>query len=247
VSLQEPVLRGVGLRFGWTPAPPRYPDVRGILTEILVAAVGTVDDWSWDYKEADSTVFAWNEETRMHATLRPRALEIVNELPNLEALKNAAQQCLEPCLQALNLQAVTEVGCAASWMMAAESTSHVEEELETWLCSPSFRTKMALLGSRPDDLTIYACYGSEREVTTSIKIEPVTDEQAAEGGFFLSDLAPSEFPPAALLATLDRWQKIQLVSDLGVDQAAESLEQILSLGPHLLATIGESHEQLRDG
>jgi hypothetical protein len=245
VSLQEPVLRSIALRFGWT-LPPRYPEVRGLLTEILVAAVETVDDWFWDATDAESSVFAWNEEERMHATVEPMALELVNELPNVEALNEVAQRCLGPCLDTLNLPAVTNVGCAATWMMAAESTSKVEKELETWLCSPSFRTRMAPFGSQPDDLTIYARFESDGGVGTSIKTEPVTDEQAAEGGFFLSRLTPSEFPPAALVTSIQRWQDVGLASDQGTDRAAELLEQLLPLGFKLLATIDESDEQLRD-
>lgn len=245
VSLQEPVLRGVGLRFRWT-RPPRYPEVRGALTEILMAAVETADDWYWDYKEADSTVYVSNQDARMHATLSPRELKLQNEIPNAEALNAAAHRCLKPCLDTLNRQTLIEVGCAAVWMMAAESTATVESELEGWLFRPSFRRTMAPLGGQPDDLTMYASFGSDGEVASSIRTEPLTDEQAANGNYFESDFVASDFPPTALVTVIQRWQDAQITPDQGVDRAAELLAEMLPVGRELLATIQGPHAQPRD-
>lgn len=245
VSLQEPVLRGVGLRFRWT-MPPRYSEVRGTLAEILMAAVETADDWYWDFREADSTVYVSNQDARMHARLSPRELKLGNEIPDTDALKAAAHRCLKPCLDTLNRQTLTEVGCAAVWMMAAESTATVESELEGWLFRPSFRKTMAPLGGQPDDLTIYASFGSDGDVASSINIEPITDEQASKGNYFESNFMASEFPPAALVTVIQRWQDGQITPDQGVDRAAELLAEMLPVGRELLATIQETHEQPRD-
>jgi len=237
VALQEPVLRSVGLGFRWA-LGPRYADVRGELTEILAAATDAADNWAWDVFDGDPSILVWNEDRRLHVIVQPRGLDIVSEHPDIDAVVAVASEVLAGCLDALNLKVVTRVSSSAKWTLAAGAAADVEKALEDWLLSPRLRTTLGPIGGRPDDLILSGRFEADNGVVTMFKTEPVTDEQAVGGGFFISDMEASEFPPASLLVDLERQHTDEFDSADGTKRSEGVLQQVLSQGSKLLATVG---------
>lgn len=245
MSLQEPVLRAAGLAFRLTLAP-RFPDVRGLLTDVLLEVLhageeeGESDiDWFWDSGSGSSSpaVFAWDETRRLNISLAPRRLDILSEAPDVQALNSTARHILGPCLDILGLSEAIGCSATATWTLAAEQAADAEQALEEWVFQSSLRKTFEPLGGRPDDLVFEATFAGGGDVATSFRAEPVTDEQASEGPFFLSEFEVDEFPPGALLVQVERHQNSSGSADDAVERAERHLDKVLDQTDRLLATL----------
>jgi hypothetical protein len=182
-------------------------------------------------------VAAWNTERKLHIAASPGDLDIVSESPDPEGMFAALSRALPGCVQALGLSELTGVGASAVWTLAAENVNDAETALERWLMSPSLRTIMNPLGGRPDDLIVDMYFTTDTGLSSSFRIEPATDEQAAKGSFFISDRDVSEFSPGLLIMRIDRRQKRENLGSEAVARAQRHLEQVLTQGRTLMATV----------
>lgn len=237
MPVQEPVLRAVNLRFGWG-SPPRFVDVRGALTELLRQATESPDDWTWDEGLTGPVVAAWNDKQRLHLLASPEGLSLVSELPDATALEGAAARTVGPCLDLLEVRELDHCGAGATWTLAAADARDAEAALEGWLFRSDFRTRLEPVGGRPDDLVVTMVFGAEREVSSILRAEPVTDEEAVDI-FFLSEMERSEFPPAALLADFQRRHEHGFGAADGTARAVKHLDQLVTQAEKFLATVGD--------
>jgi hypothetical protein len=245
VALQEPVLRAASVRFAWAHAH-LFPDVRGALTEVLVATTGAGDNWAWDTIAGAPAVMASNEERRVHGLISTDSLDLVDEHPDTDALSAAAATCVERSLSLLHVTELEAVGASAIWTLAASGTTDAEAALEDWLFSPRLRTTLGPLGGRPDDLVLTARFEADNGVATTFRTEPLTDEQAAAGPWFLSDMEPSEFSPASLYVQADREHRSKSAPSDGPDRAMRVLQQLRAQTEKLLATVGSTDDSTGD-
>ncbi len=236
MPLQEPVLRAVSFAFGWD-LPPRFPDMRGTLTDILRGALDVKKDWSWDSGPDGPMVFAWNDEARLHALATPQGLDLVSEKPEAGKLAETAAASLADCLSTLHLDQVQRCAAAAAWTLAAEQPQEASQGLEAWLGGAALRRKLESLGGRPDDLIFSFRFGPNDGVVTTLRAEPVTDKQAANGPFFLSEMDPSEFAPASLYVHVERSHDGDFSPAEALERAGRHLEHVYSQGNKLLATV----------
>lgn len=238
MALQEPVLRAVGLAFRLAVAP-RFPDVRGSLTDVFIDFTGSREDWFWDSSSGGPPlVSAWDDERRLFLVIGPQRLDVVSEAPDVDVAAEAATQVVGPCLDLLGLSEAAACAASATWTLAAEKSADAEQALEDWIFHPELRSNLGALGGRPDDLSFEASFASDGEVFTDITAEPVTDEEASDGPFFLSDMDVDEFPPGALIVRVERRQDQAVPSAECVGRSAAQLNKLLELSERLLATVG---------
>ncbi len=245
MDLQEPVLRGVSLSFGWEHSP-LFSDVRGALTKVLVAATEAGERWVWDRMDGEPVVMASNDERRLFTFLHPEGLEITSEHPDTDAVAAVAGSSVERCLDRLEIAELRRVGVGAYWTLAAGKANQAGAALEGWLFSPRLRTTLGALGGRPDDLIVSARFEADNGVATTLRTEPLTDEQATNGPFFISDMEASEFPPALLLVRVDREHEASFGPAEGVERSSHVLHQVLSQGNKLIATLGREDDRSGD-
>jgi len=237
VPVQEPVLRNVYYEFGWLRAP-RFPDVRGAITDVLRAATDSPEDWTWDSGADGAYVLSWNAENRLHLLASAEGLSIISEHPDQRALALSGEATLAACTDLLNVKTLSHCSAGAMWTLAAKDSRDAEAALEAWLFASEFRTRLSVLGGRPDDLIVSVRFENDTGVVTMLKAEPVTDEQAANGPFFISEMEVAEFPPAALLVSLDRRHRQEdFAASAGLARSSRHLEQILAHAEKLLATV----------
>lgn len=237
VALQEPVLRAAHFSFEWSVAP-RFPDVRGAITEVLRSASGDSNDWFWDSdSESGSVIVVSNEDERLHLFARPRGVDVISEKPDLEALSGTAAACLDQCLRLLNVHEVSAARAGATWLLAAADSRQAEATLEKWLFDAHLRTTLDPFGGRPDDLVVMLRFDTESGVTTFLRAEPVTDEEAAASPYFLSDLDSADFPPAGLIVDMSRQHGDTFDATQALERAGRHLGQLRAQGERLLATV----------
>lgn len=237
VALQEPVLRAARLSFEWD-LSPRFPEVRGAITEILRDATGSSQEWVWDSdEEVGPTVAAWNEKNQLFLIAGTRRLDCITESPDTPSIRDAAANSVQGCLAALNLDHLTGTMGAGTWMLAAEDSRQATEALEAWLFNESLRTTLQPLGGRPDDLIVSIRFDTGGDVTTSLRTEPLTDTQAAASPYFLSDAEPTDFPPASVIVEVERRQAEDCDPPQALSRAERHLEQVLAETERLLATV----------
>jgi hypothetical protein len=229
---------------GWKHAP-RFMDVRGAITELAVAAIGH-DEWRWDNISGDPVVVVWSEDTRLNVVVSPTGIDIASEQPDTEGVVAVAAMCVAPCLALMNVEEVSEVGGFASWTLAAADADRVESALEGWLFGPSLRTTLGALGGRPDDLILSVRFETDSGVVTILRTEPLTDEQAANGPYFFSDMKSSEFPPASLFARIDRDHRSTFPRAQAAERSQRLLNQVLVQGDKLLATVEGTDDRSAD-
>lgn len=245
MALQEPVLRGVNLSFGWEQSP-LFSDVRGALTKVLVAATEAGERWIWDRMDGEPVVMASNDERHLFTFLHPEGLEITSEHPDTDAVTAVAGSSVERCLDRMEIGELRRVGVGACWTLAAEQADQAEAALEEWLFSSRLRTTLGALGGRPDDLIVSARFEADNGVVTTLRTEPLTDEQAANGPFFISDMEASEFPPAMLFVRVEREHEARFGPAEGVERSTRVLQQVLGQGNKLIATLGGEDDRSGD-
>ena len=237
VAVQEPVLRVVQINVGWE-MPPRFPDVRGELTDAFREITEDSGSWFWDSNSPAGMVFASNEEKQLYLLATPDGLDIVSEAPDVGTVISAADVVISDCMRILNLKSLRHAAGGAAWTLAAEDTKGAEAALESWLFMPQMRTRLGALGGRPSDIILTLRFDTETGVTTTLKTEPLTDEQAAEGPYFLSeDLDASEFPPAVLYVSVNRSQAGDFSAGDAATRGRRYLQQILKHGAELFANV----------
>jgi hypothetical protein len=242
VSLQEPVLRAVTVSVEW-PLPPRLPDVRGSLTDVLREALGVDEDWYWDSDSDGLTVVVWHEEERLHTIISGKGIIVVSERPDAERALKAATSIVAPCMELLALGKASACAAGATWTLAAQDAVEAEAALEGWLASPMLRERLNPLGGRPDDLIISVRYVGDGDVSTFFRVEPVTDSQAVGGGFFLSsDVEESEFAPSSLLAATDRREGREATPDEALNRLSRHLDHVVNNTTKALASVGGADE-----
>lgn len=245
VPVQEPVLRHAHFDFGW-PLSPRFPDVRGALTDVLRAATGSRDEWSWDSSQSGPAVVAWNEDARLHLIVTGHGMDIVTDVPDIPRLMAVANEVLAASLEILAIERLSHCGAGATWTLAAADSKDAEAALERWLFGDSFRSRLEPLGGRPDDINLRLRFENNADVYTTLGAEPVTDEQAAFGPYFPSDLDPSDFPPGALLVNINRRHEAAFEVPHGIERAEHHLDQLLAQAQKLLASVDARDDGLRE-
>jgi hypothetical protein len=226
----------VEMRFAWA-LSPHLPDVGGALTDVLRGATGSPDGWAWDTGPDGPAVAAWDDERRLHLLVTPTGLSLTSERPDSEALSAAADATLMGCAELLHVTEMAGVGSGGIWTLAAENFGEAEEALEHWVFSTHLRTTLEPLGGRPADLILTLRFDAPGNVTTFVKVEPGTDKYAATGPYFISDMDESEFPPACLIADIDRRQDQAFAPSEAVERASRQLEHVTAQGQKLLATV----------
>jgi hypothetical protein len=199
----------------------------------------TQDDasWAWDADQDGPIVTAWNEEQRLYFLVASKRLKIVTELPEPSSLELAARTVLPDFLTTLHLDKLEGCGAGGTWTLAAPDSHAAAEGFERWLFSARLRSKLEALGGRPDDLILSLRFDNADEVTTYLRAEPATDRYAAEGPFFVTGQV-EDYPPASLIASIDRDQQSPLSGEAALDRARHHLEQVLNQAERALATVG---------
>lgn len=220
VSLQEPVLRAVHAEFGWSLAP-RFPDMRGQITELMTMHTRAPDAWVWD---ADPPlVLAWNEERHLHLAAGGSFFEVVAEDANGPDAASAAHGLLSQIASVQNVSSLKAVEVTFVWLLAGEDRAGVAAELEERALIAGAREVFGPFGGRPDHVEIAAEFGADALTTTRVDLRSLNDTDMAEGPEFLADFSLGDLPPAALRFRLHRRQ----VGDFSVAEALERLDRHL--------------------
>lgn len=237
MELQEPVLHSVSLSVGWR-IPPRFPDVRGEITDLLLETTGDPDRWMWR-GDSDSRpyVTSWSDEDRIFLIAATEGLDIYLDRPDVETVEAALSGLVDPCLQILNLDSLDGYGSGAIWLLAAEDRASAEKGFEQWLFDGQFRNKLEAVGGRPDELELDLVFGRGSDTRTLLSAEVFSDESLAEDGPFLSEFEATDFPPGALVVDLKRQHDGEFDSAKGVADAIDQLRQLVDHGETLLATV----------
>lgn len=229
MQLQEPVLKGLICSFSW-PLAPRFPDVRGAVTEVLIAAVKAGDDWIWD--SSRPLVAAWSEERALHVVATGRGLDVISERP--EDPVPIARTLLEDCLRLVNYTKVSGVECQALWMLASPTLNDASTSLEAHFGRPDLRTILEPFGGKPQRLHFAATY--ENDVgKTDVEFEPATAEELADQLYSEPEL--SELPPASVLARVRRDAPREASAEEALDYADRTLASLQRAGEKLLSTL----------
>jgi hypothetical protein len=234
VSLQESVLRAVHAEFSW-PLAPRFPDVRGAVTEKMRQVTQCPDDWVWD---ADPPLaLAWDEQRRLHLAVGGSFVEIIAEDVEAVDLVPAARRLVPEVADLLGVTTVTAVEVTLIWLTASEDRSTAAAELESKVLVAGARDLFEPLGGRPDHVEVAAEFGAGAPTVSRLDVRSLSAEEMMETPEFLSPFAREDLPPAALRVRLHRRQRGDLAVAESLDRMDYHLDAAVAAGRRFLGTL----------
>jgi hypothetical protein len=233
VEIQEPTLRALVLHYSWDLAP-RFPDVRGAVTDIFRAATGSPEDWTWD-TGSRPMVAAWSGERRLHMMMMGTGMDVVSERP--EDPLPSVRTVLPACLHALNLVKPDECSAAAMWLLPAPTIEDASAGIESTFGAGNLRHILEPLGGRPSALELTAEF-QDKDGRATFRAKPASAEELVDAGeYFLSDIESTELPPAAIVARIHRVRNAPDGIDSIFDVSAQLLTSVQQAGDKLLARL----------
>lgn len=194
-DFSRPVLRSLfcGVSFS---ASPLFPDVRGSITQDLLAYLKT-DEWQFESHELNVV----SEEARRIVSVEPGTLVVVVGDPPAdgESLRDEYMAIATIVFEHLRVTSLSDLAMHLTWHIGIEGKPGSATWLHEYLGLSSANTFFDAFGGKPTEAEAKFLFEPQEDVAVSATLKPIDAEEAADDSFFNDD-AKNFFDEAVELA-----------------------------------------------